>query len=266
MNKNVIASLLACCGAFTVQAADLATVNGKPITQSQVDFILKDAAAQGRKIDDNVRATIVEKLINTELINQEAQNSGIDKQPDFMMKAELAMRELRINAYVEDFIRKNPVDEKAMQAEYDKLKSQAKGKEYKAGHILVKTEEEARSIIAQLAKGTDFGSIAKEKSEDPGSKGNGGDLGWFQPEGMVKPFGDAVVTMQKGSYSTTPVQTEFGWHVIRLEDSRDMQPPAYDAVKNQIHNDLQRKQLDKLINDLRAKATIVNNMSSTATK
>lgn len=262
MKKIVIAALLASCASLNVQAADPATVNGKPIQQSLVDYIIKDATAAGKQVDDNARANIIEKLITSEVIDQEAQKTGIDKQPDFLIKEDLMRRELRVNAYLEDYIRKNPIDDKALQSEYDTLKAQTSGKEYKASHILVKTEDEAKSIIDQLSRGADFGKLAQEKSLDPGSRENGGDLGWFSPAAVVKPFSDEVVKLGKGSYTTTPVRTEFGWHVIRLEDSRDTQPPSFDAVKNEIHNNLQRQQLDKLINGLRAKAQIVNNTAA----
>lgn len=261
MKKMVIAALLAGCASFNVQAGEPATVNGKPIKQSLVDYIIKGAAAQGRQIDDNTRAIIIDKLITTELIDQEAQKSGIDKQPDFLIKEEMTRRDLRINAYIEDYLRKNPIDDQALQSEYDKLKAQTSGKEYKASHILVKTEGEAKELISKLAKGADFSQLAKEKSLDS-SKDNGGDLGWFQSENMVQPFSDAVAKLQKGSYTTLPVQTEFGWHVIRLEDIRDVAPPAFDTVKNELRNTLQRRQLDALVTGLRAKATIVNDAAA----
>lgn len=259
MKKFVIAALLASCASLNVWAADPATVNGEPIRQSLVDYIIKDATAQGKQIDDNARANIIEKLITTELIDQEAKKSGIDKQSDFMAKETLMLRELRINAYIEDYMKKNPIEESVLHLVYDNFKAQLSGKEYKASHILVKTEDEAKSIIGQLVKGADFAKIAKEKSLDAGSKEKGGDLGWFQVDNMVKPFSEAVVKLQKGVYTTAPVQTEFGWHVIKLDDSREAQPPSFDAVKKELGDDLQRQQLDKLVNGLRAKAKIVNN-------
>jgi peptidyl-prolyl cis-trans isomerase C len=129
---------------------------------------------------------------------------------------------------------------------------------------LVNTEEEAKNIIQQLAKGSDFASIAKDKSIDSGSKDSGGDLGWFLPAGMVKSFGDAVVQLEKGNYTPTPIQTEFGWHVIRLEDARDTQPPTFDSVKNDLRKNLLNLQLDKLVSGLKAKAKIVNNTTAKA--
>jgi peptidyl-prolyl cis-trans isomerase C len=259
MKKIVLAALIASSSAITAIAADPATVNGKPIKQSLVDYIVKDATAQGKQIDDNTRASIVENLIVNELIDQQAQTSGITQSADFVAKQELTLRELRINAYIADYLKKNPVDDQAVRAEYDKLKSQISGKEYKASHILVKTEDEAKSIIAKLGKGGDFAAIAKEQSIDPGTRDNGGDLGWFQPETMVKPFSDAAAQLQKNGYTAEPVKTEFGWHVIKLEDTRDSQPPAFEAIKKEIRTNLQRQQLDKLVGSLREKAIIVRN-------
>ncbi len=237
-------------------AADPVTVNGKPIKQSLVDFILKDAKGQA---DDNAKAAVINKLVAQELLIQEAQKAGIEKRADYISSHELMTRELLVRTYLQDFVKKNPIDEATVKAEYDKLKAQMGDKEYSAQHILVKTEQEAKDIIARLDKNEDFAKIAKEKSQDPGSKDKGGDLGWFSPAGMVKPFADAVVALQKGKYTSAPVQSQFGWHVIKLNDTRASQPPAYEKVKDGIQQDLQQRQLAKLVNDLRAKAKIVDN-------
>jgi peptidyl-prolyl cis-trans isomerase C len=239
-----------------VQAADPASVNGKPIKQVLIDTIAKDAVANGAKDDDNLRATIINQLINNELLVQEAQKSGLDKQPEFLARQELRSRELLANMFLQDYIKKNPIDETAIKAEYEKLKAIIGDKEYKASHILVKTEQEAKDVIAQLAKGADFAKLAKEKSLDS-SKDKGGDLGWFSLATMVRPFGDAVAKLQKGLYTTVPVQTQFGWHVIKLEDTRPAQPPAYDKVKDELRANLQKQQIAKLLADLKAKAKIV---------
>ena len=240
----------------------VATVNGKPIKQSIYDYIVKDATARGQKVDDNVREIIVNKLISSELVYQEAQRVGLDKQPDFQAKEELARRELLVNAYLQDYIKKNPISEADTKAAYEQYKKELGDKEYSARHILVATEAEAKDLIAQLNKGADFAKLAKEKSKDPGSKEKGGDLGWFSLGGMVKPFSDAVAKLQKGSISTEPVQTQFGWHVIKLEDTRTTQAPAYDKVKDGLQKQLQQRQLEKLLTDLRAKAKIVDNTAA----
>lgn len=240
------------------QAADstVATVNGKPLKQSLVDYIVKDATARGQKVDDNVKSVIVNKLISSELVIQEAQKQGLDKQPDYLAKEELLRRELLVNTYLENFVKKNPVSEADTKAEYEKFKQQLGDKEYSARHILVATEAEAKDIIAQLGKGGDFAKLAKDKSKDPGSKDKGGDLGWFPAGAMVKPFSDALAKLQKGQVTQTPVQTQFGWHVIKLEDTRAAQPPAYDKVKDTLQKQVQQRNLEKMLNDLRAKAKV----------
>lgn len=239
------------------QAADsIATVNGKVIKQSLYDFISKDAIARGQTVDENVRAVIINKLISSELVYQEAQRIGLDKQADYVAKEELGRRELLVNTFLQDYLKKNPVSDADTKAAYEKFKTAMGDKEYSARHILVATEAEAKDVIAQLGKGGDFAKIAKEKSKDLGSKDKGGDLGWFAPGGMVKPFSEAVVALKKGTVAATPVQTQFGWHVIKLEDTRTAQPPAYDKVKENLQKTLQQRQLEKLLADLRSKAKI----------
>ena len=236
----------------TAQAADgvAATVNGKPIKQSLMDFIIKDANTRGQKVDDNTRAVVLNKLISSELVLQEAQKQGLDKKPEYQAREELLRRELLVNTYIESYIKKNPVDEAATKAEYEKFKKQLGDKEYNARHILVASEAEAKDIIAQLAK---------EKTKDTGSKDKGGDLGWFPPTSMVKPFSDAVPRLQKGLYTTVPVQTQFGWHVIKLEDTRPLQVPAYDKIKSDLQKQVQQRKLEKMLSDLREKAKVVTN-------
>ena len=259
LNKSLAAALLMGTISFQAMAADnVATVNGKPIKQSLYDYIVKEANARGQNIDENTRKVIVDKLIASELVFQEAQRQGIDKHPDYLAKQELTNRELLVNTYLQDYLKKNPVSEADIKAAYDKYKTEVGNKEYSARHILVATEAEAKDIITQLGKGADFAKLAKEKSLDPGSKEKGGDLGWFSLGSMVKQFSEAVTKLPKGSYTQTPIQTQFGWHVIKLENSRDLQPPAYEKVKEGLQKQLQQRQLEKLLSDLRSKAKIVD--------
>jgi peptidyl-prolyl cis-trans isomerase C len=258
--KSTLVALTALSLSLPAMAAEsVATVNGKPIKQSLYDHISKDVSARGQTVDANVKEMIVNKLISSELIYQEAQRLGLDKQPDYLAREELSRRELLVNTYLQDYMKKNPVSEASSKAAYEKLKADMGDKEYKARHILVASETEARDIIAQLGKGGNFDKLAKEKSTDPGSKDKGGDLGWFSPGGMVKPFSDAVLTLKKGGLTAAPVQTQFGWHVIRLEDIRTAQPPAYEKVKDGLQKQIQQQQLEKVLSDLRAKAKIVVN-------
>lgn len=238
-------------------AADtLATVNGKAIKQSIYDYIAKDAIARGQKVDGQLKQAITNKLIDSELVYQEAQKLGLDKQAEYLAREELSRRELLTSMYLQDFVKKNPISESDTKAAYEEYKKAYGDKEYSARHILVKTESEAKDIIVQLGKGADFAKIAKEKSLDPGSKEKGGDLGWFSPASMVKPFSDVAINLQKGSISSNPVQTQFGWHVIKLIDTRTAQPLPYDKVKDGIQKNLQQRDLEKMMAELRTKAKI----------
>ncbi len=245
--------------AFTpaLHAADAAaTVNGKAIKQTWVDYITKDAIARGQKPGEGLKNAIINELVGSELAYQEAQRLGMDKTPDYTVNSELSNRKILVNMFLQDFMKKNPVTDADKKAAYEQYKKELGDKEYSARHILVKTEAEANDILAQVKKGSDFAKIAKEKSLDPGSKEKGGDLGWFSPAGMVKPFSDAVTSLKKGEVSTTPVQTQFGWHVIKLVDSRATQVPPYDKVKDGLERTLQQRKLEKMMLDLKAKAKI----------
>lgn len=241
----------------SVFAADaVATVNGKPIKQSIYDLISKDITANGQKIDDSTKNAIINELVSSELIYQEAQKIGLDKQPEYQVREELGRRKLLTSMYLQDYVKKNPVSDADTKAAYEQYKKAYGDKEYSARHILVKTEAEAKDIIAQLNKGADFAKLAKEKSIDPGSKDKGGDLGWFSPASMVKPFSDVATNLQKGAISASPVQTQFGWHVIKLVDTRPAQPLAYDKLKDSLQKNLQQHNLEKMMSDLRSKAKI----------
>lgn len=240
-----------------VFAADaVATVNGKVIKQSWVDFITKDAQARGQKPSDGMKNAIINELVGSELAYQEAQKQGLDKDPDFKTSSELANRKMLVNVFLQDFMKKNPVTEADTKAAYEEYKKELGDKEYSARHILVKTEAEAKDVLAQLKKGDDFAKLAKEKSLDPGSKEKGGDLGWFSPAGMVKPFSDAVTSLKKGETTSTPVQTQFGWHIIKLVDTRAAQVPSYDKVKDGLERTLQQRKLEKMMIGLKEKAKI----------
>ncbi len=240
--------------AFAAEAA--ATVNGKAIKQSWVDFITKDAQARGQKPSDGMKNAIINELVGSELAYQEAQKQGLDKDPDFKTSSELANRKMLVNVFLQEFMKKNPVSEAETKAAYEDYKKELGDKEYSARHILVKSEAEAKDVMAQLKKGDDFAKVAKEKSLDPGSKEKGGDLGWFSPAGMVKPFSDAVTGLKKGETTSAPVQTQFGWHIIKLVDTRAAQVPSYDKVKEGLERTLQQRKLEKMMIGLKEKAKI----------
>ena len=238
----------------SVAAEAAATVNGKPIKQSWVDYIVKDAEARGQK-GEGLKNAVINELVGSELAFQEAVKQGFDKNQDLIIAEEIGHKKLIVNAFLADYMRKNPVSDAEKKAEYDKQKAALGDKEYSARHILVKTESEANDLAAQLKKGGDFAKLAKEKSLDPGSKEKGGDLGWFSPAGMVKPFADTVSGMKKGDISA-PIQTQFGWHVIKLVDSRATQVPSYDKVKDNLERSLQQRKLEKMMLGLKEKAKI----------
>jgi peptidyl-prolyl cis-trans isomerase C len=260
MKMNQIFLSLLTASLFSVAmpsfAGDPATVNGKPIKQSWVDYITKDAEARGQKGSaDGLKNAIINELVGTELAYQEAVKQGVDKQPDLQIAEEIGHRKLVVNAFLADYMKKNSVTEAEKKDAYEQYKKELGDKEYNARHILVKTEAEANEVLAAVKKG-DFAKVAKEKSLDPGSKEKGGDLGWFSPAGMVKPFSDAVIALKKGEMTEKPVQTQFGWHVIKMIDSRATQVPSYDKIKGNLERTLQQRKLEKLMLGLKEKAKI----------
>ena len=241
------------------QAADLnITVNGKPIKKNLYDFIVKDLASRGQKTDDNLNNMIVDRMIAMELINQEAERTGLSKDVNYLLKEELARKEMLYNTFLQNYVQKNPISESDIKNAYEQYKKDLGSQEFNAKHILLANEQEAKDVIAELNKGGNFNKIAKDKSKDTGSKDKGGDLGWFPANSMVKPFAEALTSLKKGNVTTIPVQTQFGWHVIKLEDTRALQAPEFDKVKEGLAKTLQQKQLDKLVLDLKTKAKILD--------
>jgi peptidyl-prolyl cis-trans isomerase C len=251
-----IAGSIAMAGGVAEAADAAAKVNGVAIPQSKVDLLVKNATAQGQPDSPELRQRIRDELVTRELLGQEAVKKGLDKSPEIATQIELARQSLLVNAYLQEYFKTNPITDDMMKKEYEAAKTQTGGKEYKARHILVKQEDEAKQIIAQLKKGASFEKLAAEKSEDTGSKGKGGDLDWSPPNRYVKPFHDALLKLKKGQMTDTPVQSPFGWHVIRLDDERPFKAPGFDEVKASIHQQLQNQAVQKAIGDLRAKAKI----------
>ncbi len=250
--------LSACNADDSKQASKLeaaATVNGKPISKLSVDLIAKQSG--GRADTPEARKAIVEQLAIQMLVADEAVKKGLDKTPEFKEQVEVIKQSALANAYVADYFKNNPVSDSTLKAEYDKLSAEAAGTEYKARHILVATEAEARDIIAQLKKDASaFEKLAREKSQDPGSRETGGDLGWFDLKSMVPEFSTAVSKLEKGKFTEQPVQTQFGYHVIVLEDSRAIKPPAFEDVKANLTKHIQQQNLQKQLDELKAKAKI----------
>ena len=235
-----------------------ATVNGTPIYVATVDMMVKERVAQGQPDSPELRKAIIDNLSMQTMVAAEATKKGLDKAPETARQMEMLKQSLLANAFVQDWIKANPVTDEMVKAEYDKLNTKAGGSEYKARHILVATEAEAKDIVAKLQKDIKaFAALAKEKSMDPGSKANGGDLGWFNPAGMVPEFGAAVATLEKGKFTEVPVKSQFGYHVIVLDDSRAITPPPLEQVKDQLKQQVQRQNLKAYFDDMKAKAKIV---------
>jgi peptidyl-prolyl cis-trans isomerase C len=262
MKKNPVfrplAALLLVAGLSSfayAQAADpIAKVNGVAIPQSRLDTMIKGFAAQGQPDTPEFRARLRDELITREVLLQEAAKKGIDKNPDIVVQLELQRQGFLINAFLQDYARSNPITEDAVRKEYENAKAQAPAKEWKAHHILVKDETEAKQIIAQIKKGGNFEKIAAEKSVDPGARNNGGDLGWGN--GYVPQFVEALAKLKKGQLTESPVQTQYGWHVIRLDDERPSKIPSFEEAKNGIMQQMQKRQIDKAVADFRAKAKV----------
>jgi len=233
-------------------SAVVATVNGKPITADMLDHYQQQrqsrmpGAAQNRK-------ALLEELISLELASQDGIKQGVDKQPDVYAQIEQQRRAVIASAAFQQQMAKQPITDEELKALYDE-KTEA-GNEYKARHILVKSKEEAEKLIAELDKGADFAELAKQHSTGPSGK-SGGDLGWFAPKSMVKPFADAVTGMEKGSYTHEPVKTQFGWHIIKLEDTRNTTPPPFEQVKPQLEMMVRNQRVQDYIQKLRQEATI----------
>ena len=232
-----------------------AVVNGKRIPRSVADAFIKEQLAQGIPDTPELRKMVREELVRREVVAQAATAKGLDKRADLAAQVELSKQALLIRAYVQDYLKANPTTDEMLKAEYEKSQSRMKESEFKARHILVDTEDEAKAIIAKLVAGEKFETLAVQ-SKDPGSKDSGGDLGWSASTAYVKPFADALAALEKGKYTTAPIKTEFGFHVIQLEDTRTAEPPAFEHIKEQLSQHTQRQKIEKLISDLQAKAKI----------
>ena len=233
-----------------------ATVNGIAISKSRVDLIAKQSADAGQPDSPDVRKSIIDQLIIQTLVVDEAIKKGLDKSQEVREQIDLMRQSALADAYVQDFIKANSVSDEMLKTEYERIKGTI-GNEYRARHILVKTDAEARDIIAKLQKDpASFAKLAQEKSSDTASKAKGGDLGWFDPRRMAPEFGAAVKALEKGKISEEPVVTSFGYHVILLEDSRPIEPPALEGIKTGLTQQIQQKNLMKHLDDLKAKAKI----------
>jgi len=259
MNRLNFARLAIAGATFSIAGAvfaqNIAVVNGKPISRDRAQSFVNELVKQGQEDNPQLQALVRQELIDREILVQEAERRGLSAKKDVRFQLDNARQQVLINALVQDQLEKSPVSDADVKAEYDRLAKGDGGKEYRARHILVETEAEAKSIIESLKKGGKFEELAK-KSKDPGSAQRGGDLDWAGENAFVEPFSKAMVALQKGKFTETPVQTQFGWHVIRLDDTRTSEPPAFETVKDQLAESMRRKKLQDFQQQLKAKAKI----------
>jgi peptidyl-prolyl cis-trans isomerase C len=251
----IIAIMLATAPALAGESA-APKVNGTQIPQYRIDAAVKSRVAQGQQDTPELRTAIREALVNQEVVAQEAVKKGLHKQPTVAARIELDRQSALVNAYLEDYLKKHPITDDVLKKEYERLKPQIPAKEYKLRHILVAKEDDAKNLIAQIKKGASFEKLAAEHSNDPGSKPRGGDLDWGPAERYVKPFAEAVIKLKKGQMTETPVHSDFGFHIIRVDDERATKVPSFEEAKPQLQQLVQGQVVQKAIADLRASAKV----------
>ena len=252
---TALASLMA-LGAQSALAQNLAIVNGKAVAKARLDSLALQVARSGRPVTPEMQAQLREEVIAREVFMQEAEKLGLSSSDDFKTQMELARQTILIRALFADYQQKNKVTDADLKAEYDKFAAANGGKEYKARHILVEKEADAKAIIASIKKGGKFEDIAKKQSKDPGSGANGGDLDWANPGSYVAEFTEAMLKLNKGQMTETPVKTQFGFHIILVDDIRTAQLPAFEELKPQIAQQLEQQRLAAFQQGLREKAKI----------
>jgi peptidyl-prolyl cis-trans isomerase C len=256
MTKTLLASLLVATlvlpGAATAQ--NVALVNGKAVPKARVDLLIKQAQRAGQQMGPEVQQQARDQVVLREIFAQEAERRGIAASADFRERMTLARESILIQTLFEDFRTKNPVTDAEAQAEYDKFKAQSAGTEYRARHILVEKEDEAKALITQIKGGAKFEDLAKKNSKDTGSAENGGDLDFAKADSYVPEFGQALAKLKKGEMTEAPVKTQFGFHIIRLEDTRDAPFPSFDEVKGQLKQRMEQVKVQQFQEQLRKAA------------
>lgn len=251
----LVAGALVSAPALAQNKGAYATVNGQAIPQSVYDAFVAEQKAQGAPDSAELQNAVKEELVRREILAQEAKKKGLDKKANIQGQIELAKQAVLIRAFLTDYVQAHPISDAQLKAEYELIKNNLGSTEYKSRHVLVEKEDDAKAIIAKLDKGEKFSELAKQ-SKDPGSKDKGGELGWSSPNAYVKPFAEALGKLKKGEYTKTPVKSDFGYHVIQLDDSRPLNPPAFDQVKPQLQQRANQQQVENLVKELRAKAKV----------
>lgn len=257
MKKSYWAAALLSGVATLSLAQNVAIVNGKAVPTSRVDGLAQQITRSGRPVTPEMQQQLREEVIFREIFMQEAQARGLDTSDDYKNQLELARQGILIRELFLDQQKKNPITDADIKAEYDKSVAAIGGeKEYKARHILVDKEDQAKALIAQLKKGAKFDALAKKNSKDTGSAANGGDLDWANPNGYVPEFAQALTKLEKGQMTQAPVKSQYGWHIIRVDDIRQMQLPPLEQVKPQIQQQLMQQRQAAFQQELRAKAKV----------
>jgi len=253
--KSLAALALVLAVTGNAAAQNVAIVNGKAVPKARLDLLMQQATQGGQQpVTPELEARARDEVVLREVFAQEAEKRGIANSADYRSQMELARQTILIRALFADYQKKNPISDAEAKAEYDKFKAQATGTEYRARHILVEKEDEAKSLLKQLIAGAKFDELAKKHSTDKGSGANGGDLDFAKPESYVPEFSQAMVKLKKGETTDSPVKSQFGWHIIKLEDTREAQFPPFDEVKPQVMQRLSQQKLQQYQEELRQKA------------
>lgn len=235
----------------------IASVNGQYISKKTLEDLEKDLAQRSQgQAPAFPKEKLVDELVQREVLVQDAITKKLDQSPEVVAQLDAAKKAILTQASLQSYLKTNPITDAEIKKEYESKVGGANGTEYKASHILVKTEDEAKKMIAELDKGGKFAKLANKHSLDAKESQNGGDLGWFSPSQMVAPFSEAVAKLEKGKYTKTPIQTQFGWHVILSEDSRKQTAPPLEAVKEQLTPMLQRQKIQTMVENLRKQAKV----------
>jgi peptidyl-prolyl cis-trans isomerase C len=255
VSRSALALAVACALPLAAHAQNIAVVNGKPIPKARYDALVSQLKAQGQQPTPELEPQIKDELVLREMFVQEAESRNIAASPEFKAQMDLARQGILINTLFTEYQKKNPVSEADVKAEYEKYKSESKagGNQYRARHILVEKEEDAKSLIAQIKGGAKFDELAKKNSKDPGSKDKGGDLDFADPKAYVPEFSAALLKLKKGEMTQTPVKSEFGYHIIKLEDTRETQFPPLESLRPQIEQRLSQQRLGQFREEIRKK-------------
>ena len=256
LKKTRLWVLLAAFAAAPAFAQNIAVVNGTPIPKARADALIDQLVHQGQQNTPQLQTAVREELVNREILMQEALRRGLPNRPDIKAQIAVAQQTVVLRALIEDFVKNNQPSDAEVTARYNALIKDAGGKEYHLHHILVDNEQQAKDLIAKIKGGASFEELAKQYSKDPGSGKNGGDLDWSDPKAYVPEFADAATHLQKGQMTDTPVHTQFGWHIIRVDDVRDVTPPPLEQVRPQIVQQIQQEKLQAFEEGLRKNAKI----------